>query len=82
VISVSEASRRTGKGEETIRRWVRSGRLPARHDGPRLLVAREDVDALAAPASLPLPRTWQATAAGAPQPPWVSYLRRSRDGLR
>jgi excisionase family DNA binding protein len=82
VLTVSEAAVLAGRGEETIRRWVRSGRLPCRRDGPRLLIAREDVQALLAPTSLPLPAAWRRTAAGVPQPPWVSYLRRSREGVR
>jgi excisionase family DNA binding protein len=32
-ISVREAARRTRRSEETIRRWIWSGRLPARKDG-------------------------------------------------
>jgi len=82
VLTVPEAAALAGCGEETVRRWVRSGRLPSRRDGPRLLVAREDVQALLAPASLPLPAAWRRTATGAAQPPWVSYLRRSREGVR
>lgn len=37
-----------GRHPETVRRWVWSGRLPAQRRGNRLLVARADVEALAA----------------------------------
>jgi excisionase family DNA binding protein len=78
VLTIREAAAVAGVGEETVRRWVRAGRLPARRDGPRLLVAPEDVSRIAPADSLPLPPEWQATATGDPQPDWVELVRRSR----
>jgi excisionase family DNA binding protein len=81
VITVSEAAALAGVSEETVRRWVRSGRLESRRDGPRLLLHREEVEQLAAPASLPLPRDWRTSWLGT-APDWVAALRRSRRGIR
>lgn len=48
LLDIRRAASRIGCHPETVRRWVWSGRLAARRDGRRLLVARADVDALAA----------------------------------
>lgn len=48
MLAVQEAARLAGRAPETIRRWVWSGRLAARRDGNRLLMARDDVVRLAA----------------------------------
>ena len=81
MITVSEAAALAGVGEETVRRWVRKGRLDSRRDGPRLLVYREQVEELAAPAALELPRDWRDSWLGT-RPDWVAALRRSRRGIR
>ncbi len=83
MLTILEASVIAGCAPETVRRWVRSGRLEARRDGPRLLVERADVEALLRlPRTLPLPEAWRLTAEGVAQPDWVAHLRRSRSGLR
>ena len=41
MITVCEAAKLAGVGDETVRRWVRAGRLQSRRDGPRLLLFRE-----------------------------------------
>ncbi|TMD41021.1 MAG: helix-turn-helix domain-containing protein [Chloroflexi bacterium] len=46
-LDVKAAARVAGRTTETIRRWVWSGRLPARKRGNRLVMARKDVEALA-----------------------------------
>jgi excisionase family DNA binding protein len=83
MLTIRDAAALAGVGEETLRRWIRAGRLPARRDGPRLLVAQEDVTRLAtSDASLPLPEAWRRTATGDPQPDWVALVRRSRGRRR
>lgn len=47
LIDVRRAAALTGRHPETIRRWIWSGRLTARRQGIRLLVARADVEAMA-----------------------------------
>lgn len=49
LIGVREAAKLAARHPETVRRWVWSGRLPARRRGNRLLVARRDVLELARP---------------------------------
>jgi excisionase family DNA binding protein len=46
-LDVKTAARISGRTAETIRRWVWSGRLPARKSGNRLMVKRADVEHLA-----------------------------------
>jgi excisionase family DNA binding protein len=78
MLTISQAATLAGVAEETVRRWIRAGRLPARRDGPRLLVAADDVQLLAPGASLPLPAAWEQTSTGELQPDWVALVRRSR----
>lgn len=47
LIDVRSAAALVGRHPETVRRWVWSGRLAARRQGNRLLMARDDVEALA-----------------------------------
>jgi hypothetical protein len=46
-VDVRRAAALAGRHPETVRRWVWSGRLAAQRRGNRLLVARDDVEALA-----------------------------------
>ena len=46
LLGVPRAAALVGRHPETVRRWVWSGRLPARRSGHRLLVARSDLEAL------------------------------------
>jgi len=43
VLTVLEVARRLGKDPETVRRWIRSGRLPATKVGLQHLVAEGDL---------------------------------------
>ena len=47
LLEVRRAAALVGRHPETVRRWVWSGRLAARRSGHRLLVARDDLEALA-----------------------------------
>jgi excisionase family DNA binding protein len=46
LLEVRRAAVLVNRHPETVRRWVWSGRLPARRSGHRLLVARADLEAL------------------------------------
>lgn len=52
-LTVREAARRVHRAEETVRRWIWSGRLPARKVGRGYRVAEDD---LATTAGIPSPR--------------------------
>ncbi|MGH4019300.1 MAG: helix-turn-helix domain-containing protein [Pseudonocardiaceae bacterium] len=54
-LTVREAARRAHRAEETIRRWIWTGKLPARKRGNAYQVRERDLDALAA--GVPAPRT-------------------------
>lgn len=49
MLTVREVARFCGRSEETVRRWIWSGRLPASKLGNQLFVRREDVDAMLSP---------------------------------
>lgn len=46
MLTVPEAARIAGKNPETIRRWIRSGRLPAKKFGTQHVVDEVDLDEL------------------------------------
>ncbi len=54
LIDVRGAAALVRRHPETVRRWIWSGRLAARRQGNRLLVARGDVEAIAAREGRPL----------------------------
>ena len=47
MLTVPEAARRTGFAPETIRRWIRAGKLPARKVGTQHVIDERDLDAIA-----------------------------------
>lgn len=52
-LTVREAARRVHRAEETIRRWIWTGKLPARKLGTGYQVQERDLDAIA---GVPAPR--------------------------
>ncbi|TMC68695.1 MAG: helix-turn-helix domain-containing protein [Chloroflexi bacterium] len=79
MLTVPEAARRTGRNPETIRRWIRSGRLRARKVGTQHVIEDADLDAVSREAAmLPLPRGMRKTFWGAPMPNVVEWIHRSR----
>jgi excisionase family DNA binding protein len=82
VLTVPEAARRAAKNPETIRRWIREGKLASTKVGTQHLIAEQDLAGLVDPAAdrAPLPPEWQRTEWGAPMPDVVAAVRRSRQG--
>jgi len=80
MLTVPEAARRTGRDPETIRRWIRSGKLRARKIGTQHVIEDEDLEEVVGGASLPLPPEWRLTTTGEPMPNWVEIVREIRDG--
>lgn len=82
MLTVPEAARRTGKNPETVRRWIREGKLPSTKVGTQHLIAEQDLAELVEPTAdtAPLPPEWQRTEWGAPMPDVVAAVRRSRQG--
>jgi excisionase family DNA binding protein len=50
LMTVREVARACHRSEETVRRWIWSGKLPARKLGNQLFAKRSDVEALSTPA--------------------------------
>ncbi len=80
MLTVPEAARRARRNPETVRRWIREGKLRASKVGTQHVIDEQDFDAfIAGPdEALPLPAEWRATFWGGPMPNWVAAVRRSR----
>lgn len=79
MLTVSEAAKRTGRNPETIRRWIRAGRLPAPKVGRQLLIDEADLALVTqAPSSLAVPARLRLFESGRPQPDWGEAIHRSR----
>jgi excisionase family DNA binding protein len=80
MLTVPEAAKRIGRDPETVRRWIRSGKLPSTRVGTQHLVDEHDLAALVDGAdSLPLPEEWRYMSDGRPQSDWVRLVRDSRE---
>lgn len=80
MMTVPEAAKRVGRDPETVRRWIRSGKLPSKKVGTQHLVDEHDLAALVDGSdSLPLPEEWRYMSGGRPQPDWVRLVRESRE---
>lgn len=80
VLTVPEAARRARRNPETVRRWIREGKLPATRVGTQLVLDERDLAAfLGEPEdTVPLPDAWRRTFWGGPMPDVVGAVRRSR----
>lgn len=78
MLTVPEAAQRSGRNPETIRRWIRSGRLRASRVGTQHLVDEVDLQALTQDEAMPLPAGWELLSDGLPRPDWAEYVRDSR----
>jgi len=80
-LTVPEAARRTGRNPETIRRWIREGKLPASKVGTQHVIEEAALAAiLEVDTRLAAPEAWSRTAWGDPMPDVVAAVRRSRIG--
>lgn len=82
MLTVPEAARRVGRDPETIRRWIRSGRLRARKVGTQHVIEESDLEAAVdeGPDMLAVPERWLRSDSGRPLPNVVAAVRRSRYG--
>ena len=80
MITVPEAARRLHRDPETVRRWIRAGRLRARKVGTQHVIEESDLAEALAQRTVPLPGAWSRTLTGEPMPDVVSALRTSRAG--
>ena len=77
MVTVLEAARRVGRDPETIRRWIRSGKLPAKKIGLQHMIDEAD---LRRDACAELPAAWRRTATGEAMPDTVEAIRLARAG--
>lgn len=82
MLTVPEAARRVGRNPETVRRWIREGRLRARKVGTQHVIEEDDLRAACPPTqeTSELPPEWRVTFWGDPMPDVVAAVRRSRSG--
>lgn len=83
MLTVPEAAKRAGRNPETIRRWIRSGRLRSQRVGTQHVIDEADLAAVldeGDDAMLPLPPGWETTVDGRPMPNVVRWVRESRRG--
>lgn len=83
MLTVPEAARRAGKNPETVRRWIREGKLRASKVGTQHVIDEADLAVMLEPIDdemLPVPPEWRRTFWGDPMPNVVAAIRRSREG--
>ncbi len=80
MITVPEAAKMAGKDPETIRRWIRTGRLKARKIGTQHVIEAEDLDLVLDDEQSALPLEWREMPDGRPMPNIVRALRLTRQG--
>ena len=82
MLTVPEAARRAGRNPETIRRWIREGKLRAHKVGTQHVLEEADLAEVlgAFGDTVDLPPEWKRTFWGGPMPDVVAAVRRSRAG--
>jgi excisionase family DNA binding protein len=78
MITVPEAARRAGRNAETIRRWIRAGRLRSERVGTQHLVDERELAGLIDDEPIELPQAWTIADDGAEMPPWERLVRDAR----
>ena len=80
MLTVPEAARRVARNPETIRRWIRQGRLASERVGTQHLVDEHALDALVVRPELISSVNDLRTMTGEPMPDFLAALDRSRSG--
>jgi excisionase family DNA binding protein len=82
MLTVQEAAKHTARNPETLRRWIRTGKLRAQKVGRHHPIDEQDLEAVAPPDMLPLPNEWgwRKTVWGDPMPNVAAWIRESRAG--
>ncbi len=83
MLTVPEAARRVRRNPETVRRWIREGKLVSRKVGTQHVIEERDLERLTEgrePEVTALPKGWRRTATGEPMPNAVAAIWRSREG--
>jgi excisionase family DNA binding protein len=80
MLTVAQAADRIGRSPETVRRWIRSGKLPAKRVGTRHAIEPRELDQIANEIypMADLPDEWKTGDNGEPALNWVAAIHRSR----
>jgi excisionase family DNA binding protein len=78
MMTLPEAARRAGRDPETIRRWIRAGKLKSRKIGTQHMIEDRALDHWLGGDTLPVPGWLARTSTGEPMPKVVPILRRQR----
>lgn len=78
MLTVPQAARIAGRDPETIRRWIRSGKLRVRKVGTQHVIEEADLEEILAGEELPVPASWGEPITGRPVPNVVAVIRRQR----
>lgn len=79
MLTVPEAARRAGRDPETVRRWIRTGKLRAQRVGTQHMIEERDLDSfLDDDETIPIPEEWLTFDSGERQPNWVRIVRQQR----
>lgn len=80
MLTVPEAARRVRRNPETVRRWIRAGKLRSQKVGTQHVIEERDLDALVdEPEPIEIPEAWRTFDDGTPQPDWERLIREDRD---
>lgn len=79
LIDVAEAARRTGRDPETIRRWIRSGKLRAQKIGLKHMIEESDLPQPEDDDFWGVPDSMRTLPDGRPMPNFVAIIRAARD---
>lgn len=80
MLTVLEAASRAGRHPETVRRWIRAGRLRSQRVGTQHFIDPSDLDRLLDANVVPLPPGWERLSDGSTRPDWAELVRDSRRG--
>lgn len=81
MLTVPQAAKRSGRNPETIRRWIRSGRLRATKIGTQHVIEEQDLDLVSQDEmKTRLPEHLRRTSDGQMMPDVVELLHESRRG--
>lgn len=79
MLTVPEAARKLRRNPETVRRWIREGRLRSTRVGTQHLIDEADLASLRPDKLLPAPDGWwRESHTGEPLPDFMAVLRRQR----
>ena len=80
MLTVAEAARKIGLSPETVRRWIRSGKLPAQRIGTHHLIDERDIQPFEGEEGQGwIPGQWRTFPDGRAQPNWERIVRRQRE---